>query len=233
MATPREEGYRQWRPVRFAARRCGSLRAARSAVSQQGHPPSDRGVAYPPLRGEDRDFPTRSLSGRPGRTVGRGLGKKIGQWARREYIRSSWTTVPPLMYAYQDVAEAMVVHELESRGIRPHVIGDAVKQLRERYGTEWPLQRSNLLVPQSHPHAKGRGRTVALRTDDGIWDLSHHHLVLRESDLVSIARDLSRGGWAARDLPNLRYIEVNPDRLSGRPTIRGRRIAAQFVAATV
>jgi len=159
-------------------------------------------------------------------------GKRVGQWARREYVRSSWSTTPPLVYAYQDVAEAMVVHELEERDVAPRVIAPIVNELRRRFGTEWPLQRSNLLVPKSHPQARGKGRTVALRMADGIEDLYHQHLVLSEVDLVSIAKDLARGGWAARDLPNLRYIEVNPNRLSGRPTIKGRRIAAQFVAAT-
>ncbi len=31
-------------------------------------------------------------------------------------------------------------------------------------------------------------------------------------------------------MPDLKYIEVNPDRLGGRPVIRGRRIAADEVA---
>jgi uncharacterized protein (DUF433 family) len=50
------------------------------------------------------------------------------------------------------------------------------------------------------------------------------------TDLDRIVGLLQRGGWAARDLPDLQHIEVNPDRLSGRPTIRGRRIAADKVA---
>ncbi len=43
-------------------------------------------------------------------------------------------------------------------------------------------------------------------------------------------RDLQRGGWVVRDLPDLEHVEVNPDRLSGRPTIRGRRVPAEDVA---
>ena len=42
-------------------------------------------------------------------------GDRIGQWARRGYIRSSVSSVVPLVYSYQDVAEAMVVHELIRR----------------------------------------------------------------------------------------------------------------------
>lgn len=157
-------------------------------------------------------------------------GKTVGQWARRGYIRSSWTDRPPLVYSYQDVAEAIVVHELETRQVLPKVIGQVVRDLRERFGTEWPLQQSDLMVPKVHHQARGKGKTVAMVGDDGIEDLSHRHLVLDEVDLVSIARDLARGGWAARDLPNLTHIEVNPERLSGRPTIKGRRVAAKDVA---
>jgi uncharacterized protein (DUF433 family) len=157
-------------------------------------------------------------------------GKRIGQWARRGYIRSSRDETVPRVYVYQDVAEAMVVHELEDRGIRPQVIGTTVSDLRERLGTEWPLQQADLMVPGHHAQARGRGRTIALRDKKGIEDLYKRHPVLAQMDLIEIARNLARGGWAARDLPNLRYIEVNPDRLSGRPTIKGRRVAAIDVA---
>jgi uncharacterized protein (DUF433 family) len=54
--------------------------------------------------------------------------------------------------------------------------------------------------------------------------------VLDTPDLHRVAAELERGGWAARLLPDLRHIEVDPDRLGGRPVIRGRRIAAQEVA---
>ena len=54
--------------------------------------------------------------------------------------------------------------------------------------------------------------------------------VLETPDLRRVAAELERGGWAARLLPGLRHVEVNPDRLGGRPVVRGRRIAAQDVA---
>jgi uncharacterized protein (DUF433 family) len=41
---------------------------------------------------------------------------------------------------------------------------------------------------------------------------------------------LRRGGWALRELPNVTRIEVDPDRLSGRPTIKDRRVPAEKVA---
>jgi hypothetical protein len=45
-------------------------------------------------------------------------GDRIGQWARHGYIRSSVSTGSPRVYSFQDVAEAMAVHELLRRGVR-------------------------------------------------------------------------------------------------------------------
>ena len=44
--------------------------------------------------------------------------------------------------------------------------------------------------------------------------------VLDTPDLHRVAGELESGGWAARLLPGLRHVEVNPDRLGGRPVIR-------------
>ncbi len=49
-------------------------------------------------------------------------------------------------------------------------------------------------------------------------------------ELQNINQLLRRGGWALLDLPQVTRIEVDPDRLSGRPTIRDRRIPAEKVA---
>jgi hypothetical protein len=43
--------------------------------------------------------------------------------------------------------------------------------------------------------------------------------VLAAEHLDEVRAQLRRGGWAVRSLPDLHYIEVSPDRLSGRPTI--------------
>ena len=157
-------------------------------------------------------------------------GKKIGQWARRGYIRSSWDDIVPRVYSYQDAAEAMVVHELENRGIAPGAIGSAVDRLRQRFGTEWPLQDAELLVPRRHQGARGTTTALVIQDDDDLWDVGTAHLMLADMDLIQIKEDLSRGGWAARDIPDLQFIEVNPNRMSGRPTIRGRRVSAAAVA---
>lgn len=158
-------------------------------------------------------------------------GKRIGQWARRGYIRSSLSDASPRIYSYQDIAEAMVVHELEDHGVAPRSIGDAVSVLREQLGTDWPLQESELHVPATHPRRKKSARSIAVRSVTGeLEDVVQRHPVLGQVDLVAIKQDLARGGWAARTLPDLRYIEVDPDRLSGRPVIRGSRVAAADVA---
>ncbi len=155
-------------------------------------------------------------------------GKKIGQWARRGYIRASWSDVPPLEYSYQDVAEAMVVHDLERRGIQPAAIGQAVDELRRLFGTQWPLQIAELYGPSR----RGRrgSKAVVAQIGGEKRDVVSKHPVLGRLDLIQIVLDLQRGGWAVRDLPRLQHIEVDPDRLSGQPTIRGRRVSARTVA---
>jgi uncharacterized protein (DUF433 family) len=74
---------------------------------------------------------------------------------------------------------------------------------------------------------------VVSEEDEGYFDISHiawHGLAIDRDDVVRIAADLHRGGWAARDLPTLEHIEVDPDRLSGRPVVRGTRVPAELVA---
>lgn len=61
-------------------------------------------------------------------------GDRIGQWARRGYINASVSTGTPNVYSYQDVAEAMVVHELVRSGVRLPEIRQAVQLLKEEYG---------------------------------------------------------------------------------------------------
>lgn len=120
----------------------------------------------------------------------------------------------------------MVVHELRDSGASYRRIKTAIRELRERYGTDWPLTRASLATSKGHIYDS---------SDDALYDVSargyeKQQLHLEEDDLTRIAGLLERGGWAARELPDLRNIEVNPDRLSGRPTIRGRRIPADKVA---
>lgn len=154
-------------------------------------------------------------------------GDRIGQWARRGYIRSSQASTVPRIYSYQDVAEAMVVHELLLNEVPLRSIRQTIEHLREEHG-DWPLTTVHLSIPKD---AAGR-KSVFVHEKGGIYDAAKKGTpgVLELDQLKRIATDLTRGGWAVRDLPDLRHIEVDPDRLSGRPVIRGRRIAADEVA---
>lgn len=160
------------------------------------------------------------LAGVPGTT--------IGQWARRGYIRSSQSPRRPRVYCYQDVAEAMLVHELMASGVGLRSIGTTVRRLSAELDTAWPLQHADLLVPASR--AAGRpGKSVVVDTHGEQIDVVSGHPVLAGLDLVGVVSDLSRGGWAARTIP-IQHIEVDPGRLSGRPVIRGKRVPAELAA---
>ncbi|MDP9403463.1 MAG: DUF433 domain-containing protein [Actinomycetota bacterium] len=169
-------------------------------------------------------------------------GDRIGQWARRGYIRSSQSSGRPRVYSYQDVAEAMVVHELVLHKVRLSDIKAAISFVRESFGSGWPLSQAvatrSLSVPsgegqwtemagteglQRRPPRGKRPRLVAGDTEMGTMAG-----VLEGVDLHRIVSDLSRGGWAVRELPELEHIEVDPERLSGRPVVRGSRVSAEF-----
>jgi uncharacterized protein (DUF433 family)/DNA-binding transcriptional MerR regulator len=155
-------------------------------------------------------------------------GDRIGQWARRGYIRSSVSDAAPRIYSYQDAGEAMAVHELKRRHVGLAQIKSAIEELRERFG-DWPLSSAPLVVPSA-------GGAIAEMVDDDIAvTVSRRRrgqALLDLNDLEAIRTQLHRGGWATREHPDLRHIQVDPDLLSGRPTIRGHRIAAEDVAAT-
>ena len=180
-------------------------------------------VTHMPPRG-------RYLAHEVGRLAGVS-GQTVGQWARQGYIRSSQSDGRPRVYSFQDVGEAMVVHELLNRGATYGQIREHIQRLRERYGTDWPLTQSPASTGTVGGTAKAPPRVVAKESGTiyGTGSRGWQQQV-EIGDLRVIAELLRRGGWAARDLPDLEHIEVNPDRLSGRPTIRGHRIAAEDVA---
>lgn len=160
-----------------------------------------------------------------GRLVGVS-GQRIAQWAIRGYIPASQSRSGHRVYAYQDIAEAMIVHELLERDMAPRTIREAVAIMRSDLGTRWPLQQVRLQIPPDHPQAKGKKKTIVATYKNQQTDVSRRMLVLEDVDLEEVGRYLQRGGWAAREIPNLRNIEVDPDRLSGRPAIRGTRVPA-------
>ena len=155
-------------------------------------------------------------------------GTTIGQWARRGYIRSSRADRPVRVYSYQDVAEAMIVHELFVQGVGRWAVRATVTRLRLELDSPWPLQKADLLVPAGR--APGRpARSLVVDSGGSQVDVVAGHPVLAGLDLVGVVSDLSRGGWAARTIP-ITHIEVDPVRLSGRPVIKGRRVPAELVA---
>lgn len=164
-------------------------------------------------------------------------GHTVGQWARHGYIRPSQSTGPPHVYSFQDVAEAILVHELLERGVPYGEIRATISALRELYGEDWRLTRSEphlATIPSDARSGRGRARVIAEETD-ALYDLGRRgwqqmaDARITEEDLDRVADLLGRGGWAARDL-DLRHVEVDPNRLSGRPAIRGRRVPAPKVA---
>jgi uncharacterized protein (DUF433 family) len=154
-------------------------------------------------------------------------GETVGQWARYQYIRSSWSADIPRVYSFQDVAEAIAVHELIERGVPHQDIRRAVEDLRAEFG-DWPLQAA----PLATTDPRQTTARVALKTEGGAHDVGRQRgqAFFSFIDLQDINQLLRRGGWALRDLLDVTRIEVDPDRLSGRPTIRDRRVPAEKVA---
>lgn len=150
--------------------------------------------------------------------------RRIGQWARYGIIRAS-ASRRPNAYSYADAGEAIVAHYLVEQGKRPAEIRRAVEKLREQYG-EWPLAAA----PLAHDGA------MLVRWDDGAdrWlsvDVPEHE-VLEQTliNLTVVATALGRGGWVSIEKPRT-HVEVDPDRHSGMPVVRGRRIPTSLVAA--
>jgi uncharacterized protein (DUF433 family) len=158
-------------------------------------------------------------------------GREIGQWAHYGYIRASQSEPGeyPRVYSFQDVAEAIIVHELIDQKVPLQALRPVIEALRDEYG-DWPLQRVELetISDEGLPVAALLVKHAGRRFELG------KHGWQRVQDLTvnprRVVADLQRGGWAVRLVPDLQHIEVNPDRLSGRPVIRGRRVAAAEVA---
>jgi uncharacterized protein (DUF433 family) len=154
-------------------------------------------------------------------------GNTIGQWARYRYIRSSWSSTIPRVFSFQDVAEAIAVHDLIDRGVKHADIKGAIESLRDEYG-DWPLQSA----PLATTDRKVTRPSVALKRDDVAYDvgLRRGQTYFSFVQLKNISDLLRRGGWVVRELTDIVHIQVDPDRLSGHPTIRDRRVPAEKVA---
>ena len=118
-------------------------------------------------------------------------GNAIGQWSRRGYIRASQSDEIPKVYSYQDIAEAMVVHELLEHEISHREIMTAIKALGS-YG-DWPLSSVNLATIS----LTVGGRLVAQHAGD-TYDIGEKgwQQVVNPGNLILISGQLRRGGWA-------------------------------------
>jgi uncharacterized protein (DUF433 family)/DNA-binding transcriptional MerR regulator len=168
------------------------------------------------------------LAGDVGRLAGVS-GREIGQWTARGYIKASRGAGNPHVYAYQDVREALIVHDLHERGVPFEEIRNILKHLGKRYG-QWPLAHA----PLKRTVPGGRGRDVVLVDYDGItFDVGHQgaeQVWPRElGELIQVDQYLRRGGWVIRTHPEIERVEVNPKRLGGQPTVKGRRLPIDTV----
>jgi uncharacterized protein (DUF433 family) len=133
------------------------------------------------------------------------------------------------------VIEAMVVHQLRDQYRVSHKnIKRAIEGLKGpgEYG-DWPLTHAKLVLGIGQ---EGKRAALLVQEGDDYYDFARRHwqkVETRSLELLmhAAARDLERGGWAVREMPEIEHVEVDPDRLSGRPTIRGRRVAVESVAA--
>lgn len=148
--------------------------------------------------------------------------QRIGSWARYGIVPR--ISRRPSVYSYADAGEAVIARYLIDQGVKPKKVREMVERLREQFG-EWPLARA----PLQH-----EGGLVVIREGDKVLvDVVDHPENLVEEgtflSLTEVREALERGGWVALHKPRL-HIQVNPHRLSGRPTIRDRRIPTAMVA---
>jgi uncharacterized protein (DUF433 family) len=148
---------------------------------------------------------------------------RVARWARMGIIRHSISDRPNI-YSYADVGEAILAHYLAEQGKKPGEIKELVEYLRAEYG-HWPLAAA----PLEHDGPL----CVIWDDDEGVHvsaDIPGHGVIENTLNLKEIRQALSRGGWVSLKHPRS-HIEIDPDRHSGEPVIKGRRLSTQRVAS--
>lgn len=166
----------------------------------------------------------RSIGSYTAAEVGRLAGvsaRRIGQWARYGIIPS--VSQKPRVYSYADAGEAVLVRYLVGQGLRPRDVREIVENLRAEHGM-WPLATAPL-------HHDGKLVVTKEGKDLYISAIKPGHGLIAGTfiDLKAVRVALAAGGWVSLQTPRA-HIEVDPERLSGRPTVRGHRIATEVVA---
>lgn len=156
-------------------------------------------------------------------------GLTVGQWARRGLITPSvYQGRRTNLYAFNDVGETIIVHWLLSEGFAHAQIRSALDAVARDY-PQWPLLRAPIGIGRHH--LDDRGLIVVKHQSEyiDVTGRSPGQFVLKPQ-LLDLARDmLRRGGWIAHEL-HLESIEVDPLKLGGQPSLRGRRWAVPHVA---
>lgn len=156
-------------------------------------------------------------------------GNQIGQWARYGLIRPTvYEGRPANRYGFYDVASGIVVHWLRIRRFSYPEIHRALGAA-ERTHPEWPLLRAPLGIARDLVEDD---RGVLAQEIDGVYVETGRpgNQIMLKPELLDFARDMLRkGGWLA-DRLGLQRIEVDPQRLGGAPTVRGRRWPVERVA---
>lgn len=142
--------------------------------------------------------------------------------------------MPANLYSFYDAAEAVVIHWLLDHGFGYERIHDAIDRAREDH-PEWPLLKAPLGVARHAVDGDPRG-LIVLEVDRGVYvdtsrrdELGGEQIALRPELLEEARVMLRRGGWLA-DRLHLKRLEVDPSKLGGAPTLRGRRWTVERVA---
>lgn len=147
--------------------------------------------------------------------------RRIGSWARYGIIPS--ISKKPRVYSYADAAEAVLVQYLLQQGLDTTTIRLIVLGLRDRH-TRWPLTNA----PLEHD-----GAFLVIREGDEVFFSAavpdQQVAAGTFVNLLQVRTALEAGGWVAIKTPR-KHIEVDPERLSGQPVVRGHRVSTETVA---
>lgn len=180
---------------------------------------------------QEADFLTAGvyLPGRAGALAGVS-GQSIGQWARNGLITPTvYEGRPANLYSYYDVAEAIVVRWLLSKNFEHKEIRSALSSVRDEW-PQWPLLNAPLGIgKQSDADRGGLVRQEGAGVYVDVGGRAPGQMVIKPLMLRQAGHILRNGGWLSDEL-GLERIEVQPTKLGGQPSLKGRRWTVDHVA---